>query len=90
VLTEAEKNMHMVFSGIGRNKWVAETELVMSYIKKRGICLRSELLNHLYRDISEEALESIINVMVAMKRLKIDILVDSGDRRFTYKEKKDG
>lgn len=90
VLTEAEKNMHMVFSGIGRNKWVAETELVMSYIKKRGVCLRSELLNHLYRDISEEALESIINVMVAMKRLKIDILIDSGDRRFTYKEKKDG
>jgi hypothetical protein len=88
LLVAAEKNMHMVFSGIGRNKWVAETELVMSYIKGRGICLRSELLNHLYRDISEEALESIINVMVAMKCLKVDIMGEAGDRRFTYKEKK--
>ncbi len=90
LLTAAEQNMHMVFSGIGRNKWVAETELVMSYIKKQGVCLRSELLDHLYRDISEEALESIINVMVAMRRLKVDIMGEQGDRRFTYKEKKGG
>ena len=89
LLTSVEKNMHMVFSGIGRNKWVAETELVMSYIRKKGVCLRSELLNHLYRDISEEALESIINVMIAMKRLRVDILTETGDKRYTYKEKKE-
>lgn len=87
ILTAAEKNMHMVFSGIGRNKWVAETELVMSYIKKRGTCLRSELLNHLYRDISEEALETITNVLVAMKRIDSAILAETNDRRYTYKGK---
>ncbi len=89
LLVAAEKNMHMVFSGIGRNKWVAETELIMSYIKKRGTCLRSDLLNHLYRDISEEALGSIINVLVAMKRVKIAILTDTGDQRYTYEEEKE-
>ena len=83
LLTAAERNMHMVFSGIGRNKWVAETELVMSYIKKRGKCLRSQMLNHLYRDISEEALESIINVLTAMKRIEVSITSEN-DRRYVY------
>ena len=86
ILTAAEKNMHMVFSGIGRNKWVAETELVMSFIKRRGTVLRSDLLNSLYRDISEEALTTIVNVLVAMKRISVDIIIDDGDKRYTYKD----
>lgn len=85
LLTNAEKNMHMVFSGIGRNKWVAETELVLSFIKRRGTCLRSHLLNVLYRDISEEALETITNVLVAMKRVEVSIVAEDNDRRYTYK-----
>jgi hypothetical protein len=85
ILVAAERNMHMVFSGIGRNKWVAETELVMKYIKNRGTCLKSELLAHLYRDISEEALETIINVLVAMKRVKLSLLIKEGDVRYAYK-----
>jgi hypothetical protein len=87
ILENAEKNMYQVFSGIGRNKWVAETELVMSYIKRRGTVLRSELLNSLYRDISEEALETIINVLTAMKRVEISI-TESNDRRYRYIAKK--
>jgi hypothetical protein len=83
LMEAAEKNMHMVFSGIGRNKWVAETELVMSFIKRRGGCLRSELLNHLYRDISEEALETITNVLVSMKRVEVSITQDN-DRRYRH------
>jgi len=84
LLLKAEENMHMVFSGIGRSKWVAETEIVMSYIKRRGSCLRSELLNHLYRDISEEALETIINVLTAMKKIDLAILSENNDRRYTH------
>lgn len=87
ILENAEKNMYQVFSGIGRNKWVAETELVMSYIKRRGTVLRSELLNSLYRDISEEALETIINVLTAMKRVEVSI-TESNDRRYRYIAKK--
>jgi len=83
LLLNAEQNMYMVFSGIGRNKWVAETELVMRFIQRRESCLRSDLLNVLYRDISEEALETIINVLVSMKRLNVSITEDN-DRRYTY------
>ncbi len=85
LLEDAEVKMPEVFAGIGRSKYAAETEMVMDFIKKRGKAKRSEILSAMYRDIDEAAFDSVITILVNMKRISIRLLTDEGDRQYVYK-----
>jgi hypothetical protein len=85
LLEITEKKMPAVYKGLGRSRYVQETEIILSYIRSKGSCLKSEMLMDLYRDIDEAALESIMNILTSMKIISNTIMPDKDDRRYTYK-----
>lgn len=84
LLEKAEEKMPKVFAGLGRSRYVVETELILSYMKAKRTVKRSELLKDLWRDIDEQAFNSILSVLTDMKAVEISIMAADGDNTYKY------
>lgn len=83
LLTDAEKKMSRIFSGVGRGKYAAETDMVLNYVRKFREVSRSQLLRDLYRNLDEASFKSIIEVLGDMKLIQTRI--SSEDNETYYK-----
>jgi len=85
LLENAEKKMSRIFSGIGRGKYVAETDQVIRYIKGKGKVSRSELLSDLYRNLDKDSFKSIMEVLVEMKIVRARLSSEDNEMYYEYK-----
>ena len=85
-MLELEKLMPKAFVGVGKPKYIQETDLVMNYIKERGQCTKAEILRNFRRFLDDYTLEAAIKVMMAMDLVSVHREAPSG--RITYSVKK--
>jgi len=71
LLIQAEKRMAKAFSGLGQSRYNQATELIMSFIIKRKIVTRSQILRFLYRDIDDYTLEIVARTLERMHVIKV-------------------
>jgi hypothetical protein len=84
LMLTTEKNMHKAFAGMGTAKNIESTERIIEYIKHRKSVKHSELMRVFYRNVDDAAAESIMTVLRQMKIVRMSILSDEDDRRYTY------
>lgn len=84
LLKNVERKMPRVYTGLGKAKYVQETELIISYIKRHGEVRRSKLLADLYRDIDNFTLEAITKVLNDARIITIEVLRDHKDVSYRY------
>jgi len=70
LLLKAEINMPLVFGGVGRARYAAETDEVLRFIRKRGTVRRSEILRTFIRDIDDTSLDSVMRVLITIKSVR--------------------
>lgn len=70
LLMEAEIKMPQVFSGVGRARYAAETDEILTYIKQKGTVKRSEILRAFHRDVDDASLETVMRVLIGMKSVR--------------------
>jgi len=85
LLATAEKKMSRIFTGVGRGRYVAETDLVISYLKSRKHISKSQLLRDLYRHLDEAAFTSIIDVLKDMKVVRVRISNEDNEVYYDYR-----
>ena len=83
MLEAAEVNMPRVFAGLGKSRYAEETETVHALIEGRGTILRSEILQMMYRDLDEPALEGITKTLYDMKFIDVKRMPMDGDILYT-------
>ena len=83
MLEAAEVNMPRVFAGLGKSRYSQEMEIVHALIESRGTILRSEVLQMMYRDLDEQALEGITKTLYEMKYIDVTRKVGEGDVLYT-------
>jgi len=84
LIESAERNMAQLFSGIGRGRYVAETDMVISYLRDHREVTKSQLLRDLYRNLDDEAsLKSIIIVLGEMHIIR-QTIKESGEVYYEY------
>jgi hypothetical protein len=84
LMLTTEKNMPKAFAGMGTAKNIESTERIIEYIKHRKSVKHSELMRVFYRNVDDAAAESIMTVLRQMKIVRMSILSDEDDRRYTY------
>ena len=85
LLTVTEEKMPAVFRGYGRSKYAEDTEAILSYIIRQGPVRKSDLVKAFYRNVDDQAFESILSVLVQMKTVGMKILTGDADREYWYK-----
>ena len=85
LLTVTEEKMPAVFRGYGRSKYAEDTEAILSYIIRQGPVRKSDLVKAFYRNVDDQAFESILSVLVQMKTVGMKILTGDDDREYWYK-----
>ena len=84
LLTEAEREMHKTFGGLGKSRTSEPLEMVMTYMKKVGFSTRKSLLGKFYRDIDAQTLQSVEQQLEQMKVMHVRLLPDQGDKSYTW------
>ncbi len=85
LLENAEKKMAQIFSGVGRGKYVAETDMVIKYIKSRHRVSRSVLLRDLYRSLDKDSFKNIMETLVEMKIIKSSLSTEDNEMYYEYR-----
>jgi len=70
IMLHAEIKMPLVFGGVGRARYAAETNDIQIYIRQKGTVKRSEILRAFYRDVDDASLETVMKVLTGMKVVK--------------------
>lgn len=84
ILEIAEKRMPSVFQGTGSARYVHETEIVLGIIRQAKEIKRSDLLRLVYRNVDENALQTITRTLSEMHIISVRL---SGPEAFyTYKD----
>lgn len=71
MLHDIEKEMHRVFQGIGKPKYISETDQVGDYVKQRGYVSKAEVLIHLKRVVDDYTLDAAVKVLGAMDMIEV-------------------
>ena len=85
LLDITEEKMPNVFRGYGRSKYAEDTEAILSYIIRQGPVKRSDLVKAFYRNVDDQAFDSILSVLVQMKTVGMKIMTGEDDREYWYK-----
>jgi hypothetical protein len=83
MLLKAERNMPKVFAGIGRARYVEETEMILQFLAARGHSTKSEILSRFYKQVDEFSLEAIMKVLNSMKAVKV-VIQPGVDTKYVY------
>lgn len=86
LLTNLEKKMPRAFTGVGKPRYIQETDMVIEYIKSRGEVTRGQILRDLHRFIDDYTLEAAIKVMYSMEM--VTVLKDGKTTFYRFKEAK--
>ena len=86
MLRVIEGKMPRVFSGIGKAKYIEETELVLHHLKTHGTATKSGLLRTYMRMLDITSLEAVITILNTMKVIKTTIKPGQ-DTIYEYREK---
>lgn len=84
LLEHAEQNMPEVFGAIGRSLYAAQTKDVMDFIAAKGVATKSEVMQRFYRDIDGKTLSIIETTLIAMRFIKIEPSMESGDYSYRW------
>ncbi len=83
ILEQTEKRMPKVFAGIGRSRYAEDTDAILSYIKRKGVVTKEQLMRDFYRDVDSTALEAVVKVLMDMKI--IEVVRNTESRETLYK-----
>ena len=73
IISETEKDMSLVFGGIGKNPFAEVQEKIISLVFTKGEISYSELLEQFRLDISANDLSEIIKTLIVAKLCKIEL-----------------
>lgn len=82
LLDLAERKMNMVFKGIGRNRYVMETELVLDFMKAYGTISHSQILRMLMRQIDNQTLKQVMEGLNSMGLVESTRDKETGDIKY--------
>jgi hypothetical protein len=89
MLRMIEKKMPRVFSGIGKARYIEETELVLHHLQTHGSAKKSDLLRRYMRILDITSLDAVMTVLRTMNVITATIKPGE-DTIYTYKEKGNG
>lgn len=84
LLTDAEKNMHKTFGGLGKARNSDVAEQIKNYIQKIGTTTRKLLMQRFYRDIEPEGLVRVEETLKQMKLIMVRLVPDANDKIYTW------
>lgn len=82
----AERNMSRAFTGVGRARYLEETEMVLDFIKAHKRVSKSDLLRSMYRQVDQYTLDIVISVLEGMKIVKSIRDTEHNEIYFKYLE----
>ena len=88
LLKATEAKMGRTFGGLGKAKYADVTEKVIQYIQRVKVVSRKDVMRKFHRDVDPQTMKIIEDVMDQMKVVKIQVLLDSGDRVYTWIDEK--
>lgn len=71
LMENLEKKMPRAFMGVGKPKFIEETDLVITFLQSRRRASKSEILRTFHRTLDDFALEAAIRVMDGMRIIRI-------------------
>lgn len=83
LLDSTEKNMAETFSGIGKNKYAEELEMVRNFLAFKKQATRADIFSALQRHLEPQSLDSVVSMLSDMKAITIERDVKGGN--VTYK-----
>tara|TARA_R100001530_G_scaffold7465_2_gene8154 strand:+ start:103 stop:441 length:339 start_codon:yes stop_codon:yes gene_type:complete len=87
LLTETEERMGDVFAGLGRARYVEETDMLISYIERHRVVKKSQVLQDFYRNLDDASLDAITKVLSGMKVIEVERI--PGDILYRFLEQGD-
>lgn len=79
-----EKKLNKIFSGIGRGKYVIETDLVINYLRSNKRVSRARLLKDLRRDLDKESFKAIMEILRDMRIVRATVNTEDGETYYEY------
>lgn len=76
------RTLNVTFRGVGESSLAEAMAKIMSYIEKKGICSRQNLIKDNYRHVTTEDLDRII---ITLKQMQFLMEIDMGGNRIGYK-----
>lgn len=85
LLESAEKKMAQIFSGVGRGKYVAETDMIIKYVKSRRRVSKSTMLRDLYRSLDKDSFKNIMETLIEMKIIRSRLSTEDNEMYYEYR-----
>lgn len=86
MMTDVEKKMTKVFTGIGKSRFADLTEAILEFVESKGYVSRSEVMRRFFRDVDAYSLEQIERNLDQMKAIRIVRDPEKKDTFYEYQE----